>query len=199
MTTIRKTVLAALAAVLVAGWSPASLAQLARGGPDSGFYVGAAIGQAQHKESCADVPSGAICDDKDTAWRILGGWQLNRHFAAEIAYTDFGEIFLSAGGIEQTVEETAWELVAVGTYPFPEGFSLYGKLGLYRAKSEGRTNIGISASDTNSDVTFGVGGRYDFNRNVGVRVEWQRYSDVGGGDFEKDDIDVVSVGVFWKF
>jgi OmpA-OmpF porin, OOP family len=192
--------MAALAAflggVLTAGWSSAGLAQL-RGGPDSGFYAGAAIGQSE--TGCGGLPSGASCDAKDTAWRVLGGWQLNRHLGAELAYTDFGEFTASFAGIEQRIEVNAFELVAVGTYPLAEGFSLYGKLGLYRADSDGRTNLGDSASETNTDFTFGVGGRYDFNRNFGLRVEWQRYSDVGGGAFEKDDIDMLSVGVIWKF
>ena len=185
-----------LGGVLTAGWSSASLAQM-RGAPDSGFYAGAAIGQSD--TGCSGLPSGATCDAKDTAWRILGGWQLDRHFGAEFAYTDFGEFTASFAGIEQRIEVNAFELVGVGTYPLAEGFSLYGKLGLYRADSEGRTNVGDSASETNTDLTFGVGGRYDFNRNFALRIEWQRYSDVGGGEFEKDDIDMLSVGVLWKF
>jgi OOP family OmpA-OmpF porin len=193
----RKAALAALlGGILAAGWSSAGLAQM-RGGPDSGFYAGAAIGQSD--AGCKGLPSGATCDPKDTAWRVLGGWQLNRHFGAEIAYTDFGEFTSSLGADEQTIEVNAFELVGVGTYPLAEGFSLYGKLGLYRAESDGSTNTGFSASHTNTALTFGAGGRYDFNRNFGLRVEWQRYSDVGGGEFEEDDIDMLSVGVIWKF
>ena len=197
MVNSRTTALAALlGGALVAGWSSAGLAQM-RGGLDSGFYAGAAIGQSE--TSCAGLPSGAACDAKDTAWRIFGGWQLNRHLGAELGYADFGAFTASFAGIDQKIEVNAFDLVGVATYPFPEGFSLYGKLGLYRADSDGSSNIGQSASETNTGVTFGVGGRYDFNRNFGVRVEWQRYSDVGGGDFEKDDIDMLSVGVIWKF
>jgi len=197
MLNARKAAFAALlGGVLTTGWSSAALAQM-RGGPDSGFYAGAAIGQSD--AGCKGLPSGATCDPKDTAWRILGGWQLNRHFGAEIAYTDFGEFSASFAGVDQKIEANAFELVGVGTYPLAEGFSLYGKLGLYRADSEGSTSLGDSASETNTGLTFGIGGRYDFNRNFGLRVEWQRYSDVGGGEFEKDDIDMLSVGVIWKF
>jgi hypothetical protein len=32
-----------------------------------------------------------------------------------------------------------------------------------------------------------------------VRAEWQRYSDVGGGDLVEADVDVMSIGVIWKF
>jgi opacity protein-like surface antigen len=60
----------------------------------------------------------------------------------------------------------------------------------------------ISGKKTTTDLTYGVGGQYDFNRNLGLRLEWNRYSKVkapdsaGGGD---GDIDVLSVGALWRF
>jgi len=41
--------------------------------------------------------------------------------------------------------------------------------------------------------------RYDFTRNLGVRAEWQKYQDVGGGDIGESDVDVLSIGAIWKF
>jgi OmpA-OmpF porin, OOP family len=178
-------------------WSAAGIAQM--GGPEMGFYVGGALGQVKHKEGCDGVPSGISCDSSDQGWKIFGGYQLNRNFAAELAYTDLGETKFSDPTDSITIRPTAWEIVAVGMYPFAQGFTLYGKLGFYRAETQLDSTIGLSDKDSNNDLTFGFGGRYDFNRNFGVRLEWQRYADVGGEDIGTSDVDMFSVGVLWRF
>jgi OOP family OmpA-OmpF porin len=90
--------------------------------------------------------------------------------------------------------------------PIADRFSIFGKIGLYKADTDLDVTVpglgSASESDSNTDLTFGVGARYDFTRNLGVRLEWQRYQDVGG-DFAgvtlESDIDVISVAVIWKF
>jgi OOP family OmpA-OmpF porin len=57
---------------------------LAMAGPAAAqLYLGATIGQAEFKEGCLGTGE---CDEKDTAWRILGGYQFNKFFAAELGY-----------------------------------------------------------------------------------------------------------------
>jgi OmpA-OmpF porin, OOP family len=146
-------------------------------------YIGGTIGQAEYKD-------GGGGDDKDTAWRILGGYQFNRHFAAELGYHNLGEASAAGGALEGT----AWELVGVGAYPIVDKLSVYGKLGVYRGELEAP-----GAEETNTDLTFGVGLQYDLLKNVGVRGEWQRYSKMGGGNLVETDVDVLSVGVVYRF
>lgn len=148
-------------------------------------YIGGSIGQADYKDG-----SVGDSDDKDTAWRILGGYQFNRHFAAELGYHDLGEVSSSAGA----TEGNAWELVGVASYPLASQLSVYGKLGGYRGELEGP-----GARETNTDLTYGVGLQYDFARQVGVRGEWQRYEKMGGGAAGETDVDVLSVGVVYRF
>src|SRR5262245_29045744 len=153
----------------------------------SSVYVGGSLGQAEYKDGCAGV---ANCDEKDTAWRIFGGYQFNRYFAAELGYHDLGEASAPAGALEGTV----WELVGIGAYPIVDKLSVYGKLGLYRGELEAP-----GAKETNSDLTYGAGLQYDVMKNVGVRGEWQRYSKMGGGNLVETDVDVMSVGVLYRF
>jgi opacity protein-like surface antigen len=94
----------------------------------------------------------------------------------------------------------------VGTWPFGQGFGLYGKVGLYRAETKTSGSGALagfttaaSSKHTNSNLTFGLGGRYDFTKVIGARAEWQRYRNVGGGSTAKDDIDVFSVGLLFNF
>ena len=149
----------------------------------SSVYIGGTIGQAEYKD-------GGGGDDKDTAWRILGGYQFNRYFAAELGYHNLGEASAAAGALEGT----AWELVGIGAYPIVDKLSVYGKLGVYRGELEAP-----GAEETNTDLTFGAGLQYDLLKNVGVRGEWQRYSKMGGGNLVETDVDVLSVGVVYRF
>jgi len=165
-----------------------------------GWYIGGNIGQTQAKDWCSGIAgSGISCDDKDTAFKILGGYNINRNFAAELAYSDFGKVKASLGALTDEAKATAWELSAVGSYPIANQFSVFGRLGLYFADAKENTNFAGNFKHTNNDLTYGFGVRYDFSREVGVRGEWQRYSKVGGGDLDKSDVDVISVGVVWNF
>ena len=176
---------------------------------EAGFYLGASIGQSKAKDFCDDS-GGFSCDDKDTAWKILAGYQFSRYIAAEFGYTDLGEVtasgVVSGVNVSGSVVATAFELVAVGSFPVMDRLSLYGKLGLYRAETEqklrgtlGATTVTDNESEKNTDLIFGFGVRFDVTRNLGIRAEWQRYQDVGGGDIGEDDVDVLSAGVIFRF
>lgn len=186
-----KTLLATLGFAAAAAIAGSALAQ------DSGAYAGLSIGQAKTKDACSSVAalgaSGISCDDKDTAWKIYGGYQFNRYLAAEAGYTDLGKVKVSTPIGSAEIKSNAWELVAVGSYPIgTSGFAPYGKFGFYRGESKASNTLGGSAKDTSNDWTAGLGVRYDITRNIGVRAEWQRYN----GDF---DTDVYSIGAQYKF
>ena len=174
---------------------------------DTGFYVGGALGQTSFDVDCTGTTS---CDDKDSSWKIFGGYQFNKHFALEFGYADLGETTASVSvppfNVNLALEATVWDLVAVGSLPIADRFSIFGKIGLYRADTDINGTVpglgSASESDSNTDLTFGVGARYDFTRNLGVRFDWQRCQDVGGEFFgvtAESDVDVMSVAVIWKF
>lgn len=153
----------------------------------SSAYIGGTIGQAEYKDGCAGVGD---CDEKDAAWRILGGYQFNRYFAAELGYHNLGEASAPAGA----TEGNAWELVGIASYPIANQFSVYGKLGGYRGELEGP-----GGKESNTDLTYGAGLQYDFTKQIGVRGEWQRYNKMGGGAVVETDVDVLSLGVVYRF
>jgi OOP family OmpA-OmpF porin len=172
------------------------------------WYVGAGVGEAKFKSVCDSVP--VSCRDHDTAWKLFGGYQFNRNFGAELGYADMGKAkangIVSGVAVDVNSAVTAWDLVGVGTWPFGQGFGLYGKVGLYRAETKTSGSGALagfttaaSSKHANSNLTFGLGGRYDFTKVIGARAEWQRYRNVGGGSTAKDDIDVFSVGLLFNF
>jgi len=170
---------------------------------ERGFYAGGHFGQASYANTCDELGgSGVTCDDSDTGWRILGGYQMNRHFALELAYTDLGEVSASGPGGTASAEASAFEVVAVGTLPLADRFALYGKAGFYRGDVDARADtvlVSGSASESNTDLTFGAGVRFDFSERAAVRLEWQRYPDMGGDDTGEDDVDLLSVGIIFRF
>lgn len=174
MSNIKNAALGALLAVVL-GAPSLALAQMRPA--DSGWYVGAHIGQADVDE----------LNDEDTSLKILGGYQINRNFAAEVGYIDFGKT--SVAGTE--FKANAWEVVGVGILPVMDRFGVYGKLGMFWGEAKGG-----GVKEDSVEVTYGVGVQYDFTQNLGVRGEWQRYTDVGDGS---SDIDVLSVGVVFRF
>src|SRR6266850_2576148 len=72
----------AVLAITAAAFALPAAAQL----NTSAFYVGATIGQSKFKNSCTGLPAGFSCDEKDTAWRLLGGYQFTPNIAAEFGY-----------------------------------------------------------------------------------------------------------------
>jgi len=195
---LKKTTIAALLAASGLAISSASMAQ---GKPaDTGWYAGVSLGQSSASDGCNGVSgAGVSCEDTDTAFKIFGGYKVNRNFGVELGYTDLGKVSASGGGVTASIETTALELVGVGSYPINNQFSIYGKLGFYRAATKLKSNVGVSADENNTDLTYGLGVQYNFTGNLGVRGEWQRYSSVGGGDIGDSDVDVLSVGLVYKF
>lgn len=166
---------------------------------DKGWYMGAAVGQANQKDTFAAATVNA--DRKDTAWKLYGGYQYNTNLAVELGYVDLGKATGTLGGVAADSSAKAFELVGVGILPLGHSFSAYGKLGLARWDTKMSVG-GVGVSDTGVDLTYGVGAKYDVNSNWAVKAEWQRYRtdptnlrvNVAG-----KDIDLLSVGVQYKF
>lgn len=177
-----KCILASLSiatALLAAGPAAAQLKS-----PDSGFYIGGGLGRT-------DSDQGGAIDNKDNAWKAFGGYQFNRYFAVEGGYVDLGQVSLPGA----TLDSKAWQGSAVGSLPLTEKFALTGKLGL--AQTE--TRVSGFGSDDNTDPTYGLGLRYDFTRQFGLRGEWERFRLGGGPVTGKSDTDLYSVNAVFRF
>ena len=189
-----KKILFAAAALLTAACaSTAAQAQASmRSSQELGFYVGGGLGRAEVDDFCSDARAlGATsCDDKDRTWKIFGGYRFHPNVAVEAGYADLGKFKAGIGGVSFNAKVKAFELLAVPVYPFGNGFSVYGKLGLARWDVDASAG-GFSANDKGTDFTFGLGGQYDFTPNLGARVEWQRYTDI--------DINTIGVSLVYMF
>jgi OOP family OmpA-OmpF porin len=186
----KKALVAALIGVSAAVAAPAAFAQ-ARSQPDAGWYAGGSLGQSEAQGSC---PSGFSCDLKDTAFKVFGGYRINRNFAAEAFWGEWGEISVSLGGATANVESRTIGVAGLGILPIGQQFELFGKLGIGNTKLKATGSglaTGLTSSDSGSDVLFGFGAAYNFTRNLGVRAEWERLND--------SEIDIMSIGLQYRF
>jgi OOP family OmpA-OmpF porin len=164
-----------IAALLACTTMLLSAAALAQKQSDTGWYAGASLGRAD------------LGPDTDTALKIFGGYQINRSFAAELGYSDFGDVTVG----NNSVSASAWELTGLGKFPLGNQLYVFGLAGLAKIKAE-TTISGLRVSDDSTELTFGFGLQYDFSPKAGARLQWQRYD-------TSSEIDVVSVGVLYKF
>jgi opacity protein-like surface antigen len=99
-----------------------------------------------------------------------------------------------------------FSVAAVGSLPIGERFALFGKGGIYYAKTTASLTIqgfplsSGSETDTNTGAMVGLGASVDFVRNFGMRVEWERFLSVGGDHTGgESDFDFFSVGFVVRF
>jgi OmpA-OmpF porin, OOP family len=192
-----------LAAMLGATVMAAPAVSMAQARGAAGWYIGGGIGQSKAKDGCTGVGGpGVSCDDKDTALKFFGGYQVNRNFAAELGYSDLGKVKASGPGGSVDIKSNAWDLTAIGAFPLANQFSIFGRLGFYRSETK-LSGLASGKKDT-TDLTYGLGVQYDFARDFGVRGEWQRYrgikarNDATGAE-GKSDVDVLGVSLIYRF
>ncbi len=193
-------VLIAFWVISMAGLWAASSASAA----DQGWYVGGSLGIAQDNDSC-DGPRGGgfvgSCDDTDIGFKFFGGYEFNQNFGAEAAYVRLGNVtasgIISGTPVNASGRADGFSFAGVGKLPLANQFSVFGKLGIYawdvRASA---TAPGVTAFDKDSgtDIMVGFGGKYDVNKNLGMRLEWEHFRNVIGSDQN-----LISVGAVWKF
>jgi len=167
---------------------------------DTGWYGGLGIGQSTFVGACDGISSPDSCEEKDTAWKIFGGYQFNRNFAGEFGYTDLGKTTLSLAGFGSASNAvTGFELTGVGSVPVNEQLSVYGRLGFFLWNADLKGLFG-SASASGMGVTFGFGASFNLATNAALRLEWQRYKDVGDPVTTiNGDIDLIGAGLVLKF
>jgi OOP family OmpA-OmpF porin len=188
--------------------------------PAAGWYLGAGVGKsnATHLDGIDTtlanygITSRSITDDTATAWKLFGGYQVNRYFGVEGGYAKLGQSnFTSSVTLPGTGTgsgtwdpKDAWSLSAVGYLPVVDRFSLFGKVGLAYSK----VNFGyadtvgdaISASKHTTDPLYGAGLKYDLTKETSVRGEFERYQNIGDSSVTgQSSVNVWSVGLQYHF
>src|ERR1019366_407542 len=117
---------------------------------DSGWYVGGNVGRSRATIDDTRITSGLLgegftttsIDDRNrnTGYKLFGGYQMNRYFALEGGYSDLGKFGFTAntlppGTLDGNIKIQGLNLDLVGTVPLGEKFSAFGRAGLFYAES----------------------------------------------------------------
>ena len=191
---------------------------------EKGWYLGAGLGQSKVSINEGAINAAAIAagftaasttsDEKGDAWKLFGGYQFTKNWAVEFAYMDAGKFSADttatgpAGRFKLEWAGKGWSLAGVGTAMVSDNFGVFGKLGAFSwdldYKCSAVSGAAVCVAPTNrsasgTDLTYGVGLKYNLTKQTSLRVEWEQFKDVGndatGG---KGDIDLITVGIQYK-
>lgn len=219
----------------------ASLLVLPAAAQSSPWYLGVAAGQSKAASSLvtdreATIGNGnepnmqTTSDLKDTAGKLFGGYRITPVFALEAHWTSLGEQRIDntfdvpfgttgKGGVRTEREVEGFGLDLVAGWEASPGFSLFGRIGAFRADVTTDTTIsgdtrfadgteGNFRSVSQNETVFkaGLGAEYAFTRNLAARLEWERFLDVGkrltpgsNGNTGEADHDAWWLGVVFRF
>jgi OOP family OmpA-OmpF porin len=152
-----------------------------------GLSVGGSLGSSHYK---GDDIGGLATDRSDTGGKIYGGYSFTPNLGLELGYAQLGKFSSPAGELKAR----GTYLDAVGTVPLGNNFSALGRVGIFGGRAE---NSFTGTTDTGTNLKVGAGVQYDFDKNFGVRGEWERYRFETGGT--KANTDMYSVGLNYKF
>lgn len=187
---------------------------------DSGWYIGANAGQTRAKIDEAKISSGLLGAgftsttfsnrDRDTGFKLFGGYQFNKYFALEGGYFDLGKFGFTAttvpvGTLKGDIKLKGLNVDLVASLPFTEKFSGFLRAGVNQAEARdtfsgtGQVSV-INAGPSQRSVNYKFGGglQYDFTKSFGMRAELERYR-VGDAMGNKGDIDMASLGLLFRF
>lgn len=195
--------------------SPAAMAEDALG-----WYGGANLGRTSATIDNARITSGlaaggltvnSISDrDRDTGYKIFGGYQLNQNFAVEGGYFDLGKFGYTAnttpaGSVSGDMRVRGLNLDLVGTLPLSERFSVFGRAGInYAQAKDNFSSTGAATisnpnpSERGANYKIGAGLQYAITDALSVRGELERYR-VKDGIGNRGHIDMASVGLIYRF
>lgn len=176
---------------------------------DNGFYGAVDIGQSKAKDACTP-PAGVTvtsCSDTDTAYRLGLGYQFNQNFGLEANYVDFGNTN-AAGTVlgvpfASDASVTAFQLSATGSLPLNESFAVIGKIGAAHASVDASaTALGVTAatSANSTELTYGIGVRYNINKTMAIRAQYEDFGTVGDPATTGDSkLTLISIGMTFSF
>jgi hypothetical protein len=155
---------------------------------DSGFFVGGAYGDLNF-----DADVGSNFDQDSAPYKIMAGYIFDMpvfDIAIEAAYNDFGSQDGDVLLVPADVDATGLSAFVVGGVDFGM-FGIFAKLGMVSWDAD--LDIGgLRDSEDGTDPAYGVGARLMFS-SLEARLEYELF------DFDDVDVDMVSLGLIWRF
>lgn len=195
--------------------STAAVAQFAPGG-----YVGANIGSTRAhfnndaiNNSLASqglAVTSTTSDNRDTGYKLFGGYQINPNFAVEGGYFDLGKYGYSSttiptGSFSGNTRIKGLNLDLVGMLPLSERLSAFGRIGAAYARSRANFSstgavpfIGSNRTRNGTDLKYGLGLQYALTDALALRAEVERYR-INDPLRNRGNVNMASLGLIYNF
>lgn len=149
-------------------------------------------------------------DDRNLAYKLYGGYQINENFSLEAGYFNLGQFGYTAttqpaGTLAGKIKLQGINLDVVGLWPITGKFSAFGRAGLNYAEAKdsfvntGAVDVPVDPNPSKSEVNYkaGLGIQYNFNKSLAMRLEGERYR-INDAVGNRGDVDLYSLGlVYW--
>jgi len=151
------------------------------------WYIGGGLGSSQAKMGSSAPAAGVTVSgnsSRDTSYKIYGGYQFTPNWGLEMQYADLGRFKYTLSQVGASADGTyradQWSVAGTGTLPLSNNFYLMGKLGFSSNHVSMSSSCVPAGCMTNgngrkTDLLAGIGAGYNFNKNWGVRVEYENF------------------------
>jgi len=141
-----------------------------------GIYAGASVGQAEIENTSPTLDS--------TTNKVYAGYRILGPIAIEVARVDLGEYGTAPTSIDGIAVDAVLYL--------PAGLvNVFAKAGMFDWNVDYN---GFLPAESGTDSKFGFGVEYNLLLNIDFRLEWEKYTGVGGTTINQD-ISMISAGV----
>ena len=184
------------------------------------FYGGLSVGQSRARIDEDRISAGLLGagltttamsrDERDTAYKVFGGYQLNRYVGVEAGYFRLGEYGFTAtttpaGTLTGRIRLQGANVDLVGTWPLTDRLAAIGRVGAQYAQARDTfsgTGV-VSVLDPNPrkneiNPKLGFGLQYEVGRSFFIRGEAERYR-VNDAVGNHGGINVFSVSLVFPF
>jgi opacity protein-like surface antigen len=205
----------------------------------TGWYGEVSVGQSRTSRDLVKNRESTIVrathlqtdfDATDKAWKIGAGYRFNEVLAIELNYADLGKHSMvttmlagdapafAAIAIDRKI--TGFGADVIVSAAVAQWFSIYGRVGAFRAKLKAEAALAGNIVFTNGDpletrrsttqdetvLRYGIGSAWEMWRNGALHIEWERYNKVGkafaiggSGTTGEADTDAFWIGVTQRF
>jgi hypothetical protein len=184
----------AIRAALVGAVSLAAMPAFAADDHDSGFYLGAALGDfsADYRKP-SDVTDQHLHFDRNDTERIFAGWRFNPYLSAQLDWSDYGRSTASANQLGLTTKSDALAPAVVGTLPVGP-VELFAKVGEAFYNVTADDNTGRLIDSSGHDPVYGVGIGFTVIKRLNLSAEYERIK-----MSSYSNADAVWLNASWRF
>lgn len=187
---------------------------------DTGWYAGAQVGQSTSEIDAERIGRNLLGNgftsatfrnnERDSGYKLFGGYQFNQNFALEAGYFDLGKFGFTAttlppGALHGNIKIKGLSLDVLGILPISKRFSAFGRVGVNYAESQDHfTGSGAvwvfnpKPSKRDANYKLGLGIQYALTESLGIRAEAERYR-INDAVGNKGDIDLIGISLVYRF